>query len=82
MILNAMTSTRKLFSILGLLMTITCIEAIPSSRILGGIDASAGQHPWVVSVRVDGAHVCVGSIINNEFILTAGHCVSSMGTTS
>lgn len=77
-----MASSRTIFVFLGLLVAIVCTEAIPSSRILGGIDASAGQYPWVASVRVDGAHACVGTIINEEFIVTAAHCVSSLGATS
>ncbi|KAM7347511.1 chymotrypsin-1 [Cochliomyia hominivorax] len=77
-----MASTRPVYFIWGLLLIVASTEAIPTSRILGGIDVSAGQYPWVASVRVDGAHECVGSIINEEFILTAAHCVSLLGTTS
>lgn len=69
-------------ALVGLLTIIGCSQAIPSSRILGGIEASAGQYPWSVSVRVNGAHACGGSIISNTFILTAGHCVSKLGATS
>ncbi|XP_037818180.1 trypsin beta [Lucilia sericata] len=76
-----MASKRTFLAFLGL-FTIVCTQAVPSSRILGGTDASSGQYPWVTSIRVDGAHACVGSIINEEFIVTAAHCVSSLGATS
>lgn len=50
--------------------------------LLGGTDASALEFPWTVSARVDGTHKCVGSIIDKDFILTAGNCFSTSGNTS
>ncbi|XP_004520097.1 trypsin alpha [Ceratitis capitata] len=44
-------------------------------RILGGADAASGQFTFVASLRLDGAHVCGGSIIGIKQILTAAHCV-------
>lgn len=76
-----MTSKRTVLAFFGLSVIIVCSQALPSSRILGGIDASAGQYPWVASIRVDGAHACVGSILNEHFILTVANCVSWTGAT-
>ncbi|XP_016970936.1 chymotrypsin-1 [Drosophila rhopaloa] len=64
--------------ILGLLLP---AEASPQGRILGGEDAVQGEHPWSVSVRHNKAHVGSGAIISQNFILTAAHLVSNVGTT-
>ena len=45
-------------------------------RIVGGRDADEGEYPWQVSwrrVEGDGAyHSCGGSVLNEDFVLTAG----------
>ncbi|XP_011690276.1 PREDICTED: uncharacterized protein LOC105451493 [Wasmannia auropunctata] len=43
--------------------------------IVGGEPASPGEFPHQVSLRLDGSHVCGGSIIAPNKILTAAHCV-------
>ena len=45
------------------------------ARIVGGESAQPYSWPWIVSVRLDFLeHICGGSIINEEWILTAAHC--------
>jgi uncharacterized membrane protein len=50
-----------------------------SSRIVGGEPADILDYPWQVSLQLQpqfgGGHFCGGSVINNEWILTASHCL-------
>jgi len=48
-----------------------------SGRIIGGNTASAGQFPYQAALDRNGRHACGGSIINNNHILTAAHCVEA-----
>lgn len=51
-----------------------CGVAPLNTRIVGGEDATAGAWPWQVSLHHYGSHFCGGSLINNQWILTAAHC--------
>ncbi|XP_004520087.1 chymotrypsin-2 [Ceratitis capitata] len=53
-------------------------DLTPEPRILGGFTAAADQFPYVVSVRVNGDHICSGTIISQKYILTAAQCVYSL----
>ncbi len=48
-------------------------------RIVGGEDANIEDYPWQVAiqeVREDGnRHNCGGSVISEEYVITAAHCV-------
>ncbi|XP_017056163.1 serine protease SP24D [Drosophila ficusphila] len=44
-------------------------------RIVGGTKATEGQFPHQVSLRRRGSHTCGGSIISNNYVVTAAHCV-------
>ncbi|XP_058461930.1 chymotrypsin-1-like [Malaya genurostris] len=47
------------------------------SRIVNGTDASINDYPFMVSLRGStGRHSCGGSILNENWILTAAHCVN------
>merc|ERR1712177_156322 len=54
----------------------TCgIEGPPSKdRIVGGFEAEPNQWPWQVALFIDNAWFCGGSIISENYVLTAAHC--------
>ncbi|XP_058836021.1 chymotrypsin-2-like [Topomyia yanbarensis] len=44
-------------------------------RIVGGSNAAEGQFPYQVSLRsAAGSHFCGGSIVNNNWAMSAAHC--------
>lgn len=46
-----------------------------SDRVIGGNTASEGQFPWMVEMRfLDDEHLCGGTLIHPQWVLTAGHC--------
>lgn len=46
-------------------------------EIVGGSDVDIADYPWQISLQsTSGSHYCGGSILDQEWILTAQHCVS------
>lgn len=52
-------------------------HGLPSIQIVGGSNADIADHPWMVSVATlpNYNQYCGGSIIDEEWILTAAHCL-------
>ncbi|XP_003280000.2 chymotrypsin-like elastase family member 2B [Nomascus leucogenys] len=54
------------------------------SRMLGGEEARPNSWPWQVSLQYSSNgqwyHTCGGSLIANNWVLTAAHCISSSRT--
>ena len=46
-----------------------------STRIVGGFISMPHIFPWIAAIFNKGMLHCGGTLINNHYILTAGHCV-------
>ncbi|KAB5553823.1 hypothetical protein PHYPO_G00043140 [Pangasianodon hypophthalmus] len=49
-----------------------------NTKIVGGEDAAPGSWPWQVSIQSGGFHFCGGSLINENWVLSAAHCFQSI----
>ncbi len=49
--------------------------ASAQSEIIGGTLADIGEYPWQAQLSIPGfSHYCGGSLIDNDWVLTAAHC--------
>jgi hypothetical protein len=58
---------------------ITTAAAVPqfhtdAAQIVGGVTASQGDFPFIVSLQKSGSHFCGGSLLNANTVVTAAHC--------
>ncbi|XP_057368910.1 brachyurin-like [Daphnia carinata] len=54
-----------------------CGQVNYASRIVGGTEAVPHSAPWQVAIFIDGQYFCGGSLISNEWVLTAAHCADN-----
>ncbi|XP_030899936.2 transmembrane protease serine 13 isoform X1 [Melopsittacus undulatus] len=57
----------------GRAMAKACGQRI-SGRIIGGKETTVSKWPWQVSVQYGPVHICGGTIIDAQWVLTAAHC--------
>ncbi|XP_054728596.1 serine protease SP24D-like [Anastrepha obliqua] len=62
-------------------VALVTVTANPTGRVVGGYDAVPAEFPHQISLRMEHRHICGGSIIKSNYILTAAHCVVETGTT-
>lgn len=44
-------------------------------RIVGGVETNMHEFPWQVAIALDEMFFCGGAVINENYVLTAAHCV-------
>ncbi|KAG8507229.1 Ovochymase-2, partial [Galemys pyrenaicus] len=70
----------------------TCGRSVPKvrpwsylnifSRIVGGSQVEKGSYPWQVSLKRRQKHICGGTIISPQWVITAAHCVVNRNSAS
>lgn len=55
-------------------ITFAGVHGDEPEKLVNGQPADIKDYPHCVSIRVNNNHFCGGSIIEKQFILTAGHC--------
>ena len=51
-----------------------CGQRRSSGRIVGGEESGEREYPWMVSLRSPPGAVCGGSLLGDQWVLTAAHC--------
>ncbi|GJQ67968.1 hypothetical protein Trydic_g16722 [Trypoxylus dichotomus] len=50
----------------------------PTTLVIGGINATENEYPWVVAVYdSNDLQICGGTIVSKNFVLSAAHCFAS-----
>jgi len=48
----------------------------PSGRIVGGTEATPHSYPWMAALFINDEWFCGGTLISDEWVLTAAHCTT------
>jgi hypothetical protein len=75
---NMYQLTIFLFTFLGVSNLVLSVPAIThNARIMNGITAQPDQFPFAVSIQSFGSHLCGGTIISKNSIVTTAMCSMS-----
>ncbi|XP_059470395.1 chymotrypsin-1-like [Neocloeon triangulifer] len=66
--------------ILTLAITAASAYTLPEWRVVNGTDAPLGKYPQLISLQNYNSHSCGGTILNENFFMTAAHCVQTSTT--
>jgi len=69
---------RRFTTVLAVLGACFAFTAAPSMAIVGGGPAGSGEYPAVAEITF-GPFLCTGTLIANNWVLSAGHCGSITG---
>lgn len=73
-VIGQMSTKRKLFTMI-VAAGVALALAVSAFAIIGGADAPRNRYPWMAQVELKGHFVCGGSLLSEQWIVTAGHCV-------
>ncbi|KAM7354830.1 seminase-like [Cochliomyia hominivorax] len=66
----------KIISIILSLLPAVNLNHSSDPRIVGGVETTISQVPYLINLRQNGQFICGGSLITPKCVLTAAHCVS------
>jgi secreted trypsin-like serine protease len=49
---------------------------VAEGKILAGTPVGGIMYPWMAAILYDGSHICSGTLISRQWIMTAAHCVT------
>ncbi|KAK2863538.1 hypothetical protein Q5P01_003071 [Channa striata] len=62
---------------------VVCGQAPLNTRLLGGSsEVTDGEWPWMASLQKDGRHVCGGTLVDEDSVLSSADCFSNSPTAS
>jgi secreted trypsin-like serine protease len=53
------------------------LSNVITPKVVGGKEAIRNSWPWQIQLRYAGGHYCGGSVLSNDWILTASHCIQN-----
>lgn len=56
-------------------LLLECGLSNQENRIVGGRPTIPNKYPWVARIVYDGRFHCGASLLNNDYVITAAHCV-------